>query len=74
MSQLENCIRGLHGRSVALNLTNRLIKKAFSVPVCATGSEKACHLMMSRVTYSKNEVRINRTIVSAASCENPAIV
>jgi hypothetical protein len=28
MSQLENCIRGLHGRSVALNLTNRRIKKA----------------------------------------------
>ncbi len=27
MSQLENCIRGLLGRSVALNLTNRLTKK-----------------------------------------------
>ncbi len=27
MSQLENCIRGLHGRSVALNLTNRRKEK-----------------------------------------------
>ncbi len=27
MSQLENCIRGLLGRSVALNLTNRLRKR-----------------------------------------------
>ncbi|MCT4780962.1 hypothetical protein, partial [Exiguobacterium antarcticum] len=27
MSQLENCIRGLLGRSVALNLTNRHKKK-----------------------------------------------
>ena len=27
MSQLENCIRGLHRRSVALNLTNRQCKK-----------------------------------------------
>jgi len=27
MSQLENCIRGLHRRSVALNLTNRRKEK-----------------------------------------------
>lgn len=26
MSELENCIRGLLGKSVALNLTNRRIK------------------------------------------------
>lgn len=35
MSQLENCIRGLHGRSVALNLTNRQFQKNSQIMVAS---------------------------------------